>query len=47
MDLLFKLQETTTLMLVSHDPILANRCDRVITLEDGKALERKKNDAPT
>lgn len=47
MDLLFKLQETTTLMLVSHDPILANRCDRVITLEDGKAVESKKNSVPT
>ena len=45
MDLLFELQETTTttLMLVSHDPILANRCDRIITLEDGKATESKKH----
>ena len=40
MDLLFALQETTTtLILVSHDPLLANRCDRIITLEDGKATE--------
>ena len=45
MDLLFQLQKTTgtTLMLVSHDPILANRCDRIISLEDGQVMETKKN----
>ena len=44
MDLLFQLQKTTgtTLMLVSHDPILANRCDRIITLKDGQVLENIK-----
>jgi putative ABC transport system ATP-binding protein len=44
MDLLFQLQKTTgtTLMLVSHDPILANRCDRIITLKDGQILENIK-----
>jgi putative ABC transport system ATP-binding protein len=44
MDLLFKLQKTTgtTLMLVSHDPILADRCDRIITLEDGQVMENIK-----
>ena len=43
MDLLFQLQKTTgtTLMLVSHDPVLANRCDRIITLEDGQVMEPK------
>ena len=43
MDLLFKLQATTstTLMLVSHDPMLADRCDRIITLADGRVIESK------
>ena len=43
MDLLFKLQTTTatTLMLISHDPMLANRCDRIITLEDGRVIKAK------
>jgi putative ABC transport system ATP-binding protein len=43
MDLLFKLQATTstTLMLVSHDPMLADRCDRIITLADGRVMESK------
>ncbi len=43
MDLLFKLQATTstTLILVSHDPMLANRCDRIITLADGRVIESK------
>ena len=44
MDLLFQLQKTTstTLMLVSHDPILADRCDRIISLEDGQVMENIK-----
>ena len=43
MDLLFKLQATTstTLILVSHDPMLAGRCDRIITLADGRVMESK------
>jgi len=43
MDLLFKLQATTstTLILVSHDPMLADRCDRIITLADGRVMESK------
>ncbi|HIF60118.1 MAG TPA: ABC transporter ATP-binding protein [Rhodospirillales bacterium] len=43
MDLLFKLQATTstTLILVSHDPMLADRCDRIITLADGRVIESK------
>lgn len=38
MDLLFGLHDTagTTLLLISHDRILADRCDRVITLADGQ-----------
>jgi putative ABC transport system ATP-binding protein len=40
MDLLFELHENsdTTMMLISHDLILAERCDRVITLADGKII---------
>ena len=40
MDLLFQLQTTTktTLMLISHDPMLAERCDRIITLADGRVV---------
>ena len=37
-DILFGLREKygSTLILVTHDPILANRCDRVIALADGR-----------
>ena len=40
-DLLFKLHSSagTTLLLVSHDPVLAKRCDRIITLVDGRIME--------
>ena len=43
MDLLFKIQSqtNTTLILISHDPELANRCDRLITLKDGQIVETK------
>ncbi|MFP6711922.1 MAG: ABC transporter ATP-binding protein [Rhodospirillales bacterium] len=41
MDLLFDLHDTahTTLMLISHDRVLADRCDRIITLADGQVTE--------
>jgi putative ABC transport system ATP-binding protein len=41
MDLIFKLQTqtATTLILISHDPALAGRCDRIITLKDGQIVE--------
>ena len=41
MDLLFELHDTagTTLMLISHDRLLAERCDRIITLADGKITD--------
>ena len=37
-DILFGLREKygSTIILVTHDPILANRCDRVIALADGR-----------
>jgi len=37
MDLLFRLHDEhgTTLMLITHDPALAARCDRTIRIEDG------------
>lgn len=42
-DLLFDLQRerNATLILVTHDPALAARCDRVFALEDGKAVPQK------
>ncbi len=41
MDLLFELHDTagTTLMLISHDRALAERCDRIITLADGQITD--------
>lgn len=40
MDLLFDLHDRagTTLLLISHDPALAARCDRVVTLADGRIV---------
>jgi putative ABC transport system ATP-binding protein len=39
MDLLFSLKERTgaTLLLITHDRTLAKRCDRIISLADGRA----------
>lgn len=41
MDLLFGLREhhKTSLMLITHDPALAERCDRVIQMADGKVQD--------
>lgn len=38
MDLLFSLPDRfqTTLVLITHDPVLAQRCQRTIRIEDGK-----------
>lgn len=40
MDLLFGLQEEngSTLLLITHDPALASRCDRLVRIADGRAL---------
>ncbi len=40
MDLLFGMREAhgTTLLLITHDPALANRCDRRVRIADGRVL---------
>jgi putative ABC transport system ATP-binding protein len=40
MDLLMRLAEErgTTLVLITHDPELAARCDTVVTMRDGKIV---------
>ena len=40
MDLLFDLREKygTTLVLITHDPALAAKCDRVLRMEDGRLV---------
>jgi putative ABC transport system ATP-binding protein len=42
MDLLFRLrdEQQATLLLVTHDPKLAQRCDRVVEVRDGKLSTR-------
>jgi putative ABC transport system ATP-binding protein len=40
MDLLFGLREQfgTTLLLITHDPLLAERCERQVRIEDGRVV---------
>jgi putative ABC transport system ATP-binding protein len=40
MDLLFGLRESfgTTLLLITHDPLLAERCERQVRIEDGRIV---------
>ena len=42
MDMLFSLREKhgSTLVLVTHDPVLAKRCDRIIALSDGRIVSQ-------
>jgi putative ABC transport system ATP-binding protein len=50
MDLMFRLQAEhgTALLLITHDPELARRCDRVVGLADGRiAGEEPRSAAPT
>jgi len=44
-DLLFDLHQRmgTTMLLISHDQTLAARCDRIVTLADGKIKDLKSN----
>lgn len=46
-DLLFSLnrESGTTLILVTHDPALAERCDRTLALEEGRLHERRASPA--
>ena len=41
MDLLFTLKERTgaTLLLITHDNDLAKRCDRVVSVADGRIVD--------
>ena len=44
MDMLFTLREKygSTLVLVTHDPVLAKRCDRMVLLSDGRIVQTSK-----
>ena len=43
MDLLFELAraEGATLILITHDMVLAERCDRILRIADGLVVERR------
>ena len=47
-DLLFDLHERvgTTMLLISHDQTLATRCDRVVTLADGRIVDEQLGEGP-
>jgi ABC-type lipoprotein export system ATPase subunit len=49
MDLLFSLKERTgaTLLLITHDRTLAKRCDRIVSLADGRATSGRVTSAGT
>ena len=46
-DLMFRLHKERgmTLMLVTHDPRLADRCERVVRLKSGQLVETPHDDA--
>ena len=39
-DIMFAMRarQGTTLLLITHDPALAERCDRVLRMDDGRVL---------
>ena len=41
MDLLLDLRDerSMTVLIATHDPIVAARCDRIVRLEDGRATD--------
>ena len=41
-DLMFSMhrEDGNALLLITHDPMLAERCDRVVGLADGRLLNR-------
>lgn len=43
MDLLFAQREESgaTLLIITHDPALADRCERVLTMEDGRIVDER------
>ena len=48
-DLMFEMSDhqDVTLMLITHDPVLAQRCRRVVRLEDGRIVEDQAKDSET
>jgi putative ABC transport system ATP-binding protein len=42
-DLLFERRKAlgATLLIITHDPALAERCDRVIAMQDGHVVEHR------
>ena len=48
-DLMFEMSDhqDVTLMLITHDPVLAQRCRRVVRLEDGNIVEDKASGVET
>jgi putative ABC transport system ATP-binding protein len=47
-DLMLQLRERhgTTLVLITHDPALAQRCDRIVEMADGRIVEAEPEAAP-
>ena len=43
-DLLFSRQEATgaTLVIITHDPSLAEKCDRIVEMRDGRIIAERR-----